>query len=68
MRGEGFRGLRVSDERIGQATKLISDGSELHIGCVSLSQNLPRNGEAFLSDSQGPTPRRGGLEDRVDQT
>jgi uncharacterized hydrophobic protein (TIGR00271 family) len=52
--GEGFSGLKVSDERIGQVIKLITDGSEPHMGYYALISAATVIASLGLVQNSGP--------------
>ncbi|MFC1833744.1 TIGR00341 family protein [Thermodesulfobacteriota bacterium] len=52
--GEGFSGLKVSDERIAQVLKLISDGSEPHMGYYALISAATVIASLGLVQNSGP--------------
>ena len=52
--GEDFSGLKVSDERIKQVTKLISDGSEPHMGYYALISAATVIASLGLVQNSGP--------------
>ncbi len=52
--GEGFSALRVSDERIEQVVKLISDGSEPHLGYYALISAATVIASLGLVQNSGP--------------
>jgi uncharacterized hydrophobic protein (TIGR00271 family) len=52
--GEGFSGLRVSDERLEQVVKLISDGSEPHMGYYALISAATVIASIGLVQNSGP--------------